>query len=337
MSVLKSLIAKVADGKSLTREEAETAFNILMSGEATPSQIGAFLMALRVRGETVDEISGAVTVMRQKMLRVDAPLDAIDIVGTGGDSSGSFNISTCAAFVAAGAGLKVAKHGNRALTSKSGSADVLMALGVKLDTGPEKISECIREAGLGFMFAPQHHASMKHVGPTRVELGTRTIFNLLGPLSNPAGVKCQITGVYSKAWLEPFAQVLKSLGSEACWICHGKGGVDEIIPTGTTWIAELKDGVVREFNFTPESVGIVRSNPDELKGGDAAENAVALKTVLEGKPSAFADAAVMTAGAALVVAGKASTLKTAIITAREAIASGAAAKSLKNLVEVSNS
>jgi anthranilate phosphoribosyltransferase len=337
MSALKPLIAKVADGKALSRAESETAFNILMSGEATPSQIGAFLMALRVRGETVDEISGAVTVMREKMLRVDAPVDAIDIVGTGGDSSGSFNISTCAAFVAAGAGLKVAKHGNRALTSKSGSADVLMALGVKLDTGPEKISECIRDAGLGFMFAPQHHASMKHVGPTRVELGTRTIFNLLGPLSNPAGVKRQITGVYSKAWLEPFAQVLKSLGSEACWICHGKGGVDEIIPTGTTWIAELKDGVVREFNFTPESVGIVRSNVEDLKGGDAAENAVALKAVLEGKPSAFADAAVMTAGAALVVAGKASTLRTGIITAREAISSGAAAKSLKNLVEVSNS
>jgi anthranilate phosphoribosyltransferase len=337
MSALKPLIAKVADGKSLSRAEAETAFNVLMSGDATPSQIAGFLMALRVRGETVDEISGAVTVMREKMLRVTAPADAIDIVGTGGDASGSYNISTCAAFVAAGAGLKVAKHGNRALSSKSGSADVLMALGVKLDTGPEKISDCIREAGVGFMFAPQHHASMKHVGPTRVELGTRTIFNLLGPLSNPAGVKRQITGVYSKAWLEPFAQVLKALGSEACWICHGKGGVDEIIPTGTTWIAELKDGVVREFNFTPESVGIVRSNPDELKGGDAAENAVALKAVLDGKPSAFADAAVMTAGAALVVAGKANTLKAGIITAREAIASGAAAKSLKSLVEVSNS
>jgi anthranilate phosphoribosyltransferase len=337
MNSLKPLLAKVADGRSLSHEESIAAFQVLMSGEATPSQIGAFLIALRVRGETVDEISGAVTVMREKMLRVEAPADAIDIVGTGGDSSGSFNISTCAAFVAAGAGLKVAKHGNRALTSKSGSADVLLALGVKLETGPEKISQCIREAGVGFMFAPQHHASMKHVGPTRVELGTRTIFNLLGPLSNPAGVKRQVTGVYSKAWVEPFAQVLKALGSEACWICHGKGGVDEIIPTGTTWIAELKDGKVREFNFTPESVGIVRSNPDDLKGGDAAENAAALKNVLSGRPSAFADAAVMTAGAALVVAGKAANLKSGIIAAREAIASGAAAKALKQLVEVSNS
>jgi anthranilate phosphoribosyltransferase len=337
MSALKPLLAKVADGKSLTRDEAVTAFSVLMSGEATPSQIGAFLMALRVRGETVDEISGAVTVMREKMLRVAAPADAIDIVGTGGDSSGSYNISTCAAFVAAGAGLKVAKHGNRALSSKSGSADVLMALGVKLDTAPEKISECVREAGLGFMFAPQHHSSMKHVGPTRVELGTRTIFNLLGPLSNPAGVKRQVTGVYSKTWVEPLAHVLKSLGSEACWICHGEGGVDEIVPTGTTWVAELKDGDIRCFDITPESVGITRSKPEDLKGGEAAENAVALKSVLEGKPSAFADAAAMTAGAALLVAGKVADLKSGVVAAQDAIASGAATKALKNLIEVSNS
>jgi anthranilate phosphoribosyltransferase len=337
MSTLKPLLAKVADGRSLSREEAITAFQILMSGEATPSQIGAFLMALRVRGETVDEITGAVTVMREKMLRVEAPADAIDIVGTGGDSSGSFNISTCAAFVAAGAGLKVAKHGNRALSSKSGSADVLMALGVKLEISPEKISDCIRDAGVGFMFAPQHHSSMKHVGPTRIELGTRTIFNLLGPLSNPAGVKRQITGVYSKAWLEPFAQVLKSLGSEACWICHGKGGIDEITPTGTTWIAELKDGEVREFNFTPEAVGVVRSNPEDLRGGGAAENAAAMHSVLAGEISAFSDAAAMTAGAALVVAGRAQNLKSGVVLAREAITSGSAAKSLKHLIEVSNS
>lgn len=197
MSELKPLIAKAADGKALTREEAKTAFNVLMSGEATPSQIAGLLMALRVRGETVDEITGAVEVMREKMLRVAAPADAIDIVGTGGDASGSYNISTCAAFVAAGAGLSVAKHGNRALSSKSGAADVLMALGIKIDIAPEKISECVREAGVGFMFAPAHHSSMKHVGPTRVELGTRTIFNLLGPLSNPAGVKRQVTGVFS--------------------------------------------------------------------------------------------------------------------------------------------
>ncbi len=225
MSDLKPFIAKAANGVSLTREEARQAFNVMMSGEATPSQIGGLLMALRVRGETVDEITGAVEIMREKMLRVSAPSDAIDIVGTGGDASGSYNISTCAAFVAAGAGLSVAKHGNRALSSRSGAADVLMALGVKIDIGPEKIAECIGEAGLGFMFAPSHHSSMKHVGPSRVELGTRTIFNLLGPLSNPAGVKRQVTGVFSKAWVEPLAQVLKNLGSDACWICHGEGGL----------------------------------------------------------------------------------------------------------------
>jgi anthranilate phosphoribosyltransferase len=337
MTALKPLLAKVADGKTLTRAEAETAFNVLMSGEATPSQIGAFLMALRVRGETVDEISGAVTVMRAKMLRVEAPDDAIDIVGTGGDASGSYNISTCAAFVAAGAGLKVAKHGNRALSSKSGSADVLMALGVKLDVPPEVISACIRDAGLGFMFAPQHHASMKHVGPTRVELGTRTIFNLLGPLSNPAGVRRQVTGVFSRAWVEPLAHVLNTLGSQACWICHGEGGIDEIVPTGTTWIAELKDGSVNSFELTPEAAGIARSSLADLKGGEAAENATALADVLAGKPSAFADAAMMTAGAALIVAGKATDIKEGVATARAAIASGGAQRALARLVEVSNS
>jgi len=336
MSELKPLLAKVADGKSLTRAEARTAFNVLMSGEATPSQIAGLLMALRVRGETVDEISGAVEVMREKMLRVAAPSDAIDIVGTGGDASGSYNISTCAAFVAAGTGLTVAKHGNRALSSKSGSADVLMALGVRLDTGPERISECIREARVGFMFAPQHHSSMKHVGPTRVELGTRTVFNLLGPLSNPAGVKRQVTGVFSKTWVEPLAHALKSLGSEACWICHGEGGMDEIVPSGTTWISELKNGEVRSFEVTPESAGLVRSRIDDLKGGDAAQNAEALRSVLAGKPSAFADAAMLTTAAALVVAGKAKDLKDGMGAAREAIGSGAALKSLERLVEVSN-
>jgi anthranilate phosphoribosyltransferase len=337
MSALKPLIAKIADGKSLSREESHAAFSILMSGEATPSQIGALLMGLRLRGETVDEISGAVSAMRDKMLRVEAPADAIDIVGTGGDASGSFNISTCAAFVAAGAGLKIAKHGNRALSSRSGSADVLLALGVKLDIAPEKISICIKEAGVGFMFAPQHHSSMKHVGPTRVELGTRTIFNLLGPLSNPAGVKHQVTGVYSKAWVEPLAHVLKSLGSDACWICHGEGGMDEIVPTGTTWISELKNGEVINFEVTPEQAGLTRSSAADLKGGDATENAEALKTVLSGKPSAFSDAAMLTAAAALIVAGKSASLKDGVAQAREAIASGKAAGVLSHLVEVSNS
>lgn len=336
MADLKPFIAKAANASPLSREEARAAFNVMMSGEATPSQIGGLLMALRVRGETVDEITGAVEIMREKMLRVDAPADAIDIVGTGGDASGSYNISTCAAFVAAGAGLTVAKHGNRALSSRSGAADVLMALGVKIDVAPEMITRCIREAGLGFMFAPAHHASMKHVGPSRVELGTRTIYNLLGPLSNPAGAKRQVTGVFSKSWVEPLAQVLKNLGADACWICHGEGGFDEIVPTGTTWISELKDGQIRSFELTPEAAGLKRSSADDLKGGDAAQNAHALRGVLQGDPSAFRDAAAMTAAAALVVAGKATDMKQGVEMAQEAIDTGAAIRALDTLVKVSN-
>jgi anthranilate phosphoribosyltransferase len=337
MSDLKPIIAKAADGKALTRDEARTAFTILMSGDATPSQIAGLLMALRVRGETVDEITGAVEVMREKMTRVVAPANAIDIVGTGGDASGSYNISTCAAFIAAGAGLTVAKHGNRALSSKSGAADVLMALGVKIDATPEKISQCIAEAGLGFMFAPAHHSSMKHVGPTRTELGTRTIFNLLGPLSNPAGARRQLTGVFAKHWVEPLANVLKNLGSEACWICHGEGGMDEIVPYGTTWVSELKNGSVRSFEVKPEDAGITRSSSDALKGGDAAHNAVALKDVLNNVPSAFSDASLMAAGAALVIAERATTLADGVVAARESLKSGAARSALEKLVQVSNS
>lgn len=336
MAELKPLIAKVAAGTPLTRAEAREAFDVMMSGDATPSQIGGFLMALRVRGETVDEITGAVEIMREKMLPVEAPSDAIDIVGTGGDASGSYNISTCAAFVAAGAGLKVAKHGNRALSSRSGAADVLMALGVKIDVPPEKISECISEAGLGFMFAPAHHSSMKFVGPSRVELGTRTIFNLLGPLSNPAGARRQVTGVFSKQWVEPLAQVLQNLGCEACWICHGEGGMDEIVPTGTTWISELKDGKITSFTLTPEEVGLRRSSFEQLKGGDAEHNADALRHVLAGKPSAFRDAAVMTAGAALVVAGRTADLKQGVTAAQKALDTGAAEAALTKLIKVSN-
>ena len=294
-------------------------------------------MALRVRGETVDEITGAVEIMREKMTRVVAPVGSIDIVGTGGDASGSYNISTCAAIVAAGAGLKVAKHGNRALSSRSGAADVLMALGVKIDLPPEKISECISEAGVGFMFAPAHHSSMKYVGPTRVELGTRTIFNLLGPLSNPAGVKKQITGVFSKAWVEPLAHVLKNLGSEACWICHGEGGLDEIVPSGTTWISELKNNKITSFEVTPETVGLKRSNLEDLKGGDAAQNAASLRGVLKGEKIAFRDAVVMTTGAALLMDNKAVNYAEGVRLAEKAIDNGAALKCLDTLIKVSNS
>src|ERR1035438_9768901 len=241
----KALIAKVATGESLTRAEAASAFDRMMSGEATPSQMGALLMGLRVRGETVDEITGAVTTMRAKMLGVKAPPNAIDVVGTGGDASGSFNISTCAAFIVAGAGGPVGKHGNRALSSRSGAADVLGALGGKIDIAPQTISACIHEAGIGFMFAPAHHPAMKHVGPTRVELGTRTIFNLLGPLSNPAGVRRQMVGVFSRQWVEPMAQVLKNLGSECVWVVHGSDGLDEITTSGPTSVAALENGKIR--------------------------------------------------------------------------------------------
>jgi anthranilate phosphoribosyltransferase len=274
--------------------------------------------------------------MREKMLRVPAPADAIDIVGTGGDASGSYNISTASAFVAAGAGVKVAKHGNRALSSKSGAADTLAELGVKLDIDPERIGRCISKAGLGFMFAPAHHSAMKHVGPTRVELGTRTIFNLLGPLSNPAGVKRQVTGVFSKAWLEPLAHVLNNLGSERVWVAHGTGGLDEITAAGVTFVAELKDGRVRSFELTPEEAGLPRGRLDDLKGGEAAQNARALRDVLEGAENGFRSAVLMTAGAALLIAGKAGSLREGAALAAESIASGRAKAVLEKLVAVSN-
>src|ERR671936_2139816 len=264
MDDLKSIIGKVATGATLSREEAASAFDVMMSGEATPSQMGGLLMALRVRGETVDEIAGAVTAMRAKMLKVDAPANAIDVVGTGGDASGSYNISTCAAFIVAGAGVPVAKHGNRALSSRSGSADVLAALGVNIELTPEGVSRCIKQAGIGFMFAPAHHPAMKNVGPTRVELGTRTIFNLLGPLSNPAGVKRQMVGVFSRQWIEPLAHVLKNLGSERAYVVHGSDGLDEITSAGPTHVAALENGAVRTFEVMPEEAGIARVGGEAL-------------------------------------------------------------------------
>src|SRR5689334_1276520 len=277
MDDLKSIIGKVATGATLSREEAASAFDSMMSGEATPSQMGGLLMALRVRGETVDEITGAVSAMRGKMLRVKAPADAVDVVGTGGDGSGSVNVSTCAAFIVAGAGIPVAKHGNRALSSRSGAADVLGALGVKIDLRPDEITRCIYEAGIGFMFAPAHHPAMKHVGPTRVELGTRTIFNLLGPLSNPAGVKRQMVGVFSRQWVEPLANVLKNLGSERAFVVHGSDGLDEITTSGSTAVASLENGKVTTFEIKPEDVGLNIAKPEELRGADADSNAAALK------------------------------------------------------------
>lgn len=336
MERFRALLGKVATGATLSREEAAHVFDKMMSGEATPAQMGGLLMALRLRGETVEEITGAVSTMRAKMLRVEAPSDAIDVVGTGGDAAGSYNISTCSAFVVSGAGIPIAKHGNRALSSKSGAADVLGALGVKIDLTPEQVAACIREAGVGFMFAPAHHPAMKHVGPTRVELGTRTIFNLLGPLSNPAGVKRQMVGVFARSWIEPLAQVLGALGSERAWVVHGSDGLDEITTTGPTYVAELNNGRVTTFEVEPGDVGLKTSKPGELKGGEAAENAAALRAVLDGKPGPYRDVVLMNAGAGLVVSGKAKDFAEGVQLAAKSIDSGKAKKRLEALVAVSN-
>jgi len=335
MTALKPHIAKVAGGGALSFEEAREAFDIIMSGDATPGQIGGFLMALRVRGETVDEISGAVATMRDKMLRVEAPPGAIDIVGTGGDNSHSVNISTASAFVIAACGMPVAKHGNRGLSSSTGTADVLTALGVKIDLPPEGISRCIHVAGIGFMFAPGHHPAMKHVGPIRVELGTRTVFNLLGPLTNPAGVKRQMVGVFAPEWVMPVAETLKSLGAEHTWVAHGDG-YDEITTTGETTVAEVRDGDIRTFTLTPEAFGLARHTKADLRGGDAACNAQALRDVLAGKAGAYRDTVLMNAGAGLVVAGKVSGLQDGIRAAAAAIDDGRARDVLEALVKVSN-
>ncbi len=337
MDDLKSIIAKVATGATLSRDEAASAFDRMMSGEATPSQLGGLLMALRVRGETIDEITGAVSAMRAKMLKVKAPPDAIDVVGTGGDGSGSVNVSTCAAFIVAGAGVPVAKHGNRALSSRSGAADVLAALGVKIDLSPEQVSHCVTAAGIGFMFAPAHHPAMKNVNPTRVELATRTIFNLLGPLSNPAGVTRQMVGVFSRQWVQPLAQVLKNLGSDSVWVVHGSDGLDEITLTGPTFVAALENGTIRSFEVSPEDVGLKRVAGEALKGGDADANASALRNVLAGLPSPYRDVALFNAAAALVVAGRARNLKDGLALGIQSIDGGAAAGRLKRLIDVSNS
>jgi anthranilate phosphoribosyltransferase len=336
MDDLKSLIGKVATGATLSRDEASSAFNSMMSGEATPSQMGGLLMALRVRGETVDEITGAVAAMRSKMLRVTAPDDAVDVVGTGGDGSGSVNVSTCASFIVAGCGVPVAKHGNRALSSRSGAADVLAALGVKIDLTPADVTRCLEQTGIGFMFAPAHHPAMKNVGPTRVELATRTIFNLLGPLSNPAGVTRQMVGVFSRQWVLPLAQVLQNLGAKSAWVVHGSDGLDEITLTGPTFVAALENGAIRSFEVTPEQAGLGRVGGDALKGGDAHANAIALQSVLDGMPSPFRDVALLNAAAALIVGGRVKDLKEGVTLGIESLDSGAAAKKLTQLIAVSN-
>jgi anthranilate phosphoribosyltransferase len=333
---LRGAIAKVASGQSLSQEEARQAFDFIMSGAAAPAEIAGLLMSLRVRGETVEEIAGAARALRAKAVRVRAPLGAIDTCGTGGDAKGTFNISTAAAFVVAGAGVPVAKHGNRSISSRSGSADVLAALGVNLEASPETISACISGCGIGFMFAPSHHAAMRHVGQVRRELGTRTIFNLLGPLANPAGTKYQLVGVFGREWVEPLANVLGLLGTERAWVVHGEDGLDELTTTGISDVAVLDGGQVSTFRISPRNAGLPEAKPEDLIGGDATENAAHIRALLGGLKGPFRDIVLLNAAAALLVAGKAKSLREGVALAAQAIDGGKALALLDRLIALSH-
>ncbi len=330
---LKPIIAKAADG-ALSRLDAEEAFNIIMEGDATPSQTGGFLMALRTRGETVAEYAAAAAVMRAKCLAVKAPVGAMDIVGTGGDGKSTLNISTAAAIVTAGAGVVIAKHGNRGLSSKSGTADALTLSGVNVMVGPDVVERAINEAGIGFMMAPMHHPAMRHVMPARIELGTRTIFNILGPLTNPAGVKRQLTGAFSRAMIRPMAEVLLELGSEKAWLVHGSDGTDEISIAGATWVAVLENGAVTEREINPEDAGLPVHAFDAIIGGTPEFNAAALAALLKGEKSAYRDAVLLNSAAALVVADKANNLVEGVEIATQSIDSGKAREKLSLLAKI---
>ena len=334
---MQKAIAKAIDGDDLRRDEMVDVMNQIMSGAATDAQIGAFLIALRLKGESVDEIAGAVAVMREKATPIATKHDVIvDTCGTGGDHSGTFNISTTAAFVAAGAGLCVAKHGNRAATSQSGSADVLMALGVNIEASPETVSQCLDEVGIGFLFAPALHGAMKYaIGPRR-EIGVRTIFNALGPLTNPAGARRQVIGVYSAALTETLAGVLATLGAERAYVVHGADGLDEMTLTGPTKVSELKDGSVSTYRVSPGEVGLGQARADALKGGDADSNAAITLSVLKGAEGPARDIVLLNAAAAIVAGGKASDLREGVQVAAEAIDSGRAMAKLEALIEASN-
>lgn len=328
MSDLKPYMNRLADGERLSEADSRAAFEIIMTGGATPAQMGAFLMALRMRGETVDEITGAAKVMREKALTIKAPKGAIDTCGTGGDGAHTLNISTAAAIVIAAAGVPVAKHGNRAVSSKSGSADVLAALGVDLDASLDLGQLALEKCGITFLMAPRHHAAMRHVVSVRGEMGIRTLFNILGPLANPALVKHQVIGVFSREWIEPLAEVLGRLGSQRAWVVHGGDGLDELTTTTDTHVAELKRGKVTTFTITPEDAGLPRAKPRELKGKGVRYNAKRLTALLEGKKDAYRDIVLLNAAAALLVAGKAKDLKAGVKLAAKAIDSGRAARIL---------
>ncbi len=333
--VLRPLIG-IAATRPLTRAEAEAAFTALFEGQGTPAQIGGFLMALRTRGETVDEYAAAASVMRAKCTPVRAPDGAIDIVGTGGDGKGTLNISTATAFVVAGAGVPVAKHGNRNLSSKSGAADALTELGLNVMVGPEVVERCLAEAGIGFMMAPMHHPAIRHVMPVRAELGTRTIFNILGPLTNPAGVRRQLTGAFSQALIRPMAETLLALGSEKAWLVHGADGTDEITICGPTAVSAVEDGAVRDFSLHPEDAGLAPHPFEAILGGTPADNARALRALLDGAPGAYRDAVLLNAAAALVVADRAATLVEGVALARASIDSGAAKARVDALRRLTN-
>ena len=327
---LKPLIARVAAGESLSEADAEIAFDIIMSGEATPAQIGGLLMAMRVRGETVAEITGAVRAMRSRMTGVPAPHGAVDVCGTGGDGAGTLNVSTAVTFVLAGCGVPVAKHGNRALSSRTGGADVLSALGVNVDTPLERLGDILMSASCVFLFAPRHHPSMRHAAGPRVELGTRTIFNLLGPMSNPAGVRHQLIGVFSPDWTLPMAETLAALGSESAWIVHGMG-LDELTTAGANHVTALSGGTIRSFTITAEEAGLPSSPIEAIKGGDATFNAGALMAMLQGAPGAYRDTVLLNSAAALIVAGRTANLREGVAIAEHAIKSGAAFGALEAL------
>ena len=332
MQNLKQYIVKVFGNKTLSKNEASKAFDIMMSGDATPAQISAFLSALRLRGETVEEIIGAAEAMRKKMTHVNAPNNAIDIVGTGGDTHGTFNISTATALVVAGTGVPVAKHGNRAFSSLSGAADVLAALGVDLEAKKERVEKSIVEAKIGFLMAPIYHSAMRHVGPTRAEIGIRTIFNILGPMCNPASVKYLLVGTYDLKWLVPMAETLSGLGIRRAWVVHGNDGMDELTTTGTSQIAQLADGNISTSEIGPRDAGLPLTNIDNLKGGSPEENAQAIRDLLEGAKGPYRDIVLFNSSAALVVAEKAANLKEGVEVAADSIDSGQAKDALTNLL-----
>jgi anthranilate phosphoribosyltransferase len=335
-STFKQLISTVVNGNSLSEADAVNAFNIMMSGEATPSQIAGFLIALRIRGETVQEITGAARIMREKSLKVSAPEDAIDVVGTGGDGAGTLNISTATALVVAGAGVPVAKHGNHAASSKSGAADVLSELGINLQADVPTVERAIKEAGIGFLLAPSYHSSMRHVGPARIEMGVRTIFNILGPLANPASVKRLLVGTFARAWVEPMAQVLGNLGAERAWVVHGTDGLDELTITGPSYVAEFSNGIVTTRELSPSDAGLPTASLDDLRGGSPAENAQAIRELLDGRKGAYRDITLFGASAALLIAGKVDTLTDGVEVAAASIDNGKAASALTKLVEITN-